>query len=281
MSEQIQSDSLESQLSNIESKIKELSEIIEHNNRPKPKGVLKKFLEYIFGNEWDNIKSDIQVRHTSIQEAKLGVEKIYLSHTSATQNNIALIDDPNMLAIAATDVFVQKAQSMLTCRGRWLVFWSILIIISVLIILGYSANFLYTKSLADFYPLGTIGTDITLHNMSRKTFVLLLVKSSSEGACIVAAVVLLIKLAIALLHEATVLFHRRHALRFGRLFVYMNHGNVNPKDLQKVFQWNNEFSTAFKNINTELPLESLVKLLKETSSLVKELKPESSEGGET
>ena len=67
------------------------------------------------------------------------------------------------------------------------------------------------------------------------------------------------------------MFHRRHALRFGRLYVYLIEGKVNFKDLEEAFKWNIDFTTAFKDIKADkmiqLPVAKLVDVMRD---LVKE-----------
>lgn len=78
------------------------------------------------------------------------------------------------------------------------------------------------------------------------------------------------------------LFSRRHSLRFGRLFVYLMSDKMTREDLEVIFNWNTEFSTAFKDIKAEditkspvtRAIEAPVEAFKVATELWKELKEE-------
>lgn len=58
----------------------------------------------------------------------------------------------------------------------------------------------------------------------------------------------------AFFHEGTKLRERRHALRFGRLYMYLKKDSFNVKEFEQVFDWNRDTATAFqqiKDISTE------------------------------
>jgi hypothetical protein len=113
----------------------------------------------------------------------------------------------------------------------------------------------------------------------------LILKSTTAGAFIVGIATFLVSLSRALLHEATVLYSRRHSLRFGRLFVYLMSEKMTREDLVAVFNWNAEFSTAFKDIQAENVAKSpLIKsmevpaeVIKSINELAKTLRPEKPE----
>ena len=100
----------------------------------------------------------------------------------------------------------------------------------------------------------------------------LVLKSSTVAAFMVGAIILLAQLSKAFLHEATVLYNRRHALRFGRLFVYLKKGDIELKDLQDAFKWNDEFSTAFKQMQMDnLAKSPLMKLIEAPAEVAKHI----------
>jgi hypothetical protein len=102
---------------------------------------------------------------------------------------------------------------------------------------------------------------------------LLVLKATTAGAIFGAAVYFAIALSRALLHEGTVLYSRRHALRFGRLYVYLTKGNVVFKDLEEAFKWNAEFTSAFKDITPEKASgHPAQRILEEIANIMKEIK---------
>lgn len=64
-------------------------------------------------------------------------------------------------------------------------------------------------------------------------------------------------LARAFFHEATVLFNRRHSIRFGRVHVYLKDGDMRHDELMDAFGWNFEPKSAFMKIRPELVTKSL------------------------
>lgn len=54
---------------------------------------------------------------------------------------------------------------------------------------------------------------------------------------------------------------RRHALRFGRLYVYLNQGQVELDKLQEAFQWNKEVITSFLDMKPEVITETIIQKL--------------------
>lgn len=90
----------------------------------------------------------------------------------------------------------------------------------------------------------------------------LILQNVTFAAIFFASLYFLVSLCRAYLHEATTLFDRRNALRFGQMFIYLKFAGVknpddlmklkeslNPLDLARAFGWKPEASTAFKDIN--------------------------------
>ncbi len=86
---------------------------------------------------------------------------------------------------------------------------------------------------------------------------LYILKATAGAACVFGAIYFLATLSRAFFHEATILFNRRHSLRFGRLCVYLAvKEKMSLKDLKDLFAWNAESSTAFKDIQADLVAKS-------------------------
>ena len=193
------------------------------------------------------------------------------------QNKVA-----DAMKLAATDIFVEKAQRFLTSRGRWLYAFGAFTSVAAMLVLLGGAYFVYTRD-----PLRLLNVASSAHNVSTAYLTVLVLKSTTAGAFLGAVAFFLVSLSRALLHEATVLFSRRHSLRFGRLFVYLMSDKMTRKDLEVIFNWHAEFSTAFKDIRaeqiTKSPLNKLidtpVEILKAARALAKnECKTRSEEG---
>ncbi len=181
------------------------------------------------------------------------------------------VSDPTRLA--AADIFVEKAQRILTARG--LILYRLALVTSLLAVtvLGLGAWYVYHLDvLRDL-----LHTEKSSESVSSAYLWVLLVKSTTAGAFVLAVAHFLISLTRAFLHEGTVLYSRRHSLRFGRLFVYLMSGKMTREDLEAVFNWNADVATAFRDIRADLiakapvakVLEAPVETLKATTELLK------------
>jgi hypothetical protein len=201
------------------------------------------------GNNWKKIAQEVYSRKSLI-----------LSSAKDLQEQTKIEES---IVLAATDVFVEKAQKLLTTRGRWLFAIGTFIAIISFASLLYAAHYIASSKLSDL---------LEGYKLDSKVLTWILIKSTSASAFIFAAIYFLVSLARALLHEATVLYNRRHALRFGRLYVYTKKGKVNLKDLESAFKWNAEFTTAFKDIQADKISKSIwMKVLELPSDTIKKL----------
>lgn len=202
--------------------------------------------------------------------------------------------------LAATDIFVEKAQVYLTWRARFLTIAGVAAALLSIVSLVSPAVLLINDSIvvnegeaksvdsaekdtmqvskylikklvqpAEYtviHPANAeqnqgahVGQDTlstrryTNKNQYNYIFYLLLLRSSSIGGAFVAAAGFLIYLSRSCFHEATILYNRRHALRFGRLFVYLKMSGdlFDLKELETAFKWTDEYSTAFKELKPE------------------------------
>jgi hypothetical protein len=181
--------------------------------------------------KWRKIASEVMGRKQLLLAAARDLQK----------NNV-----PHALELAATDIFVEKAQRFLTSRGRWLYGCGTATAAIAIGVLTYAAFYLWNKPMAEILP-GVRPADW----VSPGYIAILALKSTTAGAFLGGSAYFLASLSKALLHEGTVLFSRRHSLRFGRLFVYLKAKEMSREDLEKVFNWNAEFTTAFRDIQTE------------------------------
>ncbi len=157
------------------------------------------------------------------------------------------------MKLAATDIFVEKAQRTLSKRGLWLyIAGTFMALIAVGVLL--TATWVVYHS----DPNQLLGVKDSRAEVSAAYLTIVILKSTTMSGFIVGVVYFLVSLSRALLHEATVLYSRRHSLRFGRLFVYLMSDCMKREDLEAVFNWNAEFSTAFKDIRPEQVTKSLL-----------------------
>jgi len=192
------------------------------------------------------------------------------------------ISDP--MKLAATDIFVEKAQVFLTTRGRWLYIFGFCTSVFATFILLTAAWLVYDADTKDL-----LRVDHSSDNVSAAYLTMLILKSITAGSFVGAVAYFFVSLSRALLHEATVLYSRRHSLRFGRLFVYLKSDTMSREDLEMIFNWNTEFSTAFKDIKAEditkspwiRTIEAPIEVAKVLKELWKEIKEEREKQGKS
>jgi hypothetical protein len=148
--------------------------------------------------------------------------------------------------LAAADVFVEKAQVFLTERGDKLYRWGRNTAICAVIVMLCVGIFLTLTPVSTI--LSVLSPDEAVSNAYLAVVIL---KATTAGGFFAGVIYFLVSLSRAFYHEGTVLFSRRHSLRFGRLFVYLMSDTMRREDLEAVFNWNAEFSTAFKDIRPD------------------------------
>ncbi len=154
--------------------------------------------------------------------------------------------------LAAIDLFVEKAQLMLTRRGdrhRWLGQLTSVLVFEILLLAVIALLWLVQ------------------HASSTPTWqevVLRVASAASIAGVLLGAAFFMGSLSRAHLHEATTLYNRRHMLRSGRLFLYLKFSgaegqslervrrSLKVEDLERAFGGIHETSTAFKDIKTEV-----------------------------
>ena len=162
------------------------------------------------------------------------------------------------MEIAATDVFVEKAERALTGRSRRMRLMSKACLCFLGGVISLCLAVLLIPGILSSDSSSTGATLLSaLHNFALLGVLLGLVYLGAS-------------LLRAYLHEATVLENRVHSLRLGRLYVYLKLASVSNQELTKVrrqlsatdveriFGWNIESSTAFKDIRPEYMTKSTV-----------------------
>jgi hypothetical protein len=163
------------------------------------------------------------------------------------------IPDVNVYNLAATDVFVEKAQKAISGRAKVYLWVGGIVSMSVLALMGATTIYLYLHILKDLPA-----------SIEPLAFTIMIVRMVTIGALIGGIGYFLIGIARAFLHEGTALYERRHSLRFGRLYVYLTGGKVEFEELEAAFNWNKEIYTAFKDIRADKATKSVAQLIAET-----------------
>lgn len=194
---------------------------------------------------WANIKAEVQTREKIVAEiaAELKAKGFLAS-----------------MEIAATDVFVEKAEHALSTRSGKMRRMSraCLAFLGAIVVLGLAVLF------------GLVPGALARESGSTEATVLTALHNFAVIGIFLGLVYLGASLLRAYLHEATVLENRVHSLRLGRLYIYLKLASVSEDrlghmgdtfaaaDVERIFGWNIESSTAFKDIRPEYMTKSVV-----------------------
>lgn len=200
--------------------------------------------DYVSDIPWNEIKADVQMRESVVRDIA----------TKLRQKQVNAC-----MEIAATDVFVEKAERALTARSKKMKQLSLASLVFVILITGLTL-------LGLFQPLGLF----TYDGSTTQNAALSALHNFATLGVLLGLVYLGGSLLRAFLHESTVLENRVHSLRLGRLYIYVKLASVSSDelsdirakmeaaDIERIFGWNIESSTAFKDIRPEYMTRNLV-----------------------
>ncbi len=162
-------------------------------------------------------------------------------------------DDDALFRLAAVDLFVEKAQAVLTARARRMSR------------AGALSSLVAVAALTGLSGYIAIQAAQPAEQISQNELILHVVSAISLGAIVLVAVKYLIALARSFFHESVTLLSRRHALRFGRMYLYLNPGDVELQHLLDAFDWNRGGESSFLDIKPgeigQTPYSTLAKSL--------------------
>ena len=165
-----------------------------------------------------------------------------------------------LMRMVATDLFVEKAQRFLTERSDQSFKFGHIASFAIVPILIIAVCLVYISIQHELLPKDINGYILFLR----------LVQASTLATFVLVAVYILYDFARAFYHEGTRLRERRHALRFGRLYVYLKKDKFDIKEFEEIVDWNRDTTTVFqqlKNISTE---SLLVKLFSRSTDAIRE-----------
>lgn len=172
----------------------------------------------------------------------------------------------NVLVMAATDVFAEKAQRTLTDRANILIGIGVAVAVIALMCLVGGAVWILRQETDRLFSIETGVMELT-HHPNHYLGLIILQRITASGL-LLGAVYFLVMIARALLHEAMVLYGRRHSLRFGRLYVYSKLGHVNYEEMEKAFGWSSEHRSAFADIRGDKISKSIVQTIADVAKEV-------------
>ncbi len=167
-----------------------------------------------------------------------------------------------LLRMVATDLFVEKAQRFLTERASVLFRYGLITLALGIVVLASGGSL--TWSLLHATPTDLTGYQLTLR----------LVQSSAFAGFVLWGAFVLNSFSRAFFHEGTKLRDRRHALRFGRLYMYLTKDEIDAVELERVFEWNRDTVSEFQRIRDISPETLHMKLMSILPDLLKSLQSE-------
>jgi hypothetical protein len=191
-------------------------------------------------DEWSDAVEHVKKRRES------------LAQILDSKADAALIQQNSEFELAAIDLFVEKAQAMLTRRGddhRWLGIFTSWLVFEILL-----AAIVALLWLALHGAVQPRWEDVVIR----------IATTASIAGILLGAAFFMSALARAHLHEATTLYNRRHMVRAGRLFLYLKFlsdrrrplrkakNRLTVQDMEHAFGGLRETSTAFKDIKSEV-----------------------------
>ncbi len=254
----------------------------------------------------DNAKEIIFKRDVRLKEAVCELKKTFKGFTCSLDEKPEknLLTDEQIFFLSSTDLFVEKAQAVLTRRGKFLIRAGIVTMVGAFFLLtlgfvfaiigqntrvqnyfGYLAETFIPNnttaqtsqntpttnpnSIEEYLETPVYYPQYTKHPQYKELrkyepqigwqlLIYSLFKTLGITAYIYVSVKLLISLSRSFFHEGLSLFERRHALRFGRMYLYLKKGEVSEKWLETFFQWNKETKTSFLDMKPEVVTETLL-----------------------
>lgn len=205
---------------------------------------------------------------------KCAIKKLKEDTKQADGNGLKLEED-ELFFLASTDLFVEKAQLVLTRRGRILIFAGVASILMAVALLtgGFWIGFLPNDVLYSLFLKWGVPVQSQIHT-EVYIFAFNVFKAIASSAYIYVSVKIFISLARSFFNEGLSLFERRHALRFGRLYLYLKKGKVSEEWLTEFFQWNKETKTSFLDMKPDVLTETLLHKLVGVFSDLGKLPPE-------
>jgi hypothetical protein len=184
-------------------------------------------------DDWERISTEVKARQGLLKECAKSLGEVFP-------------DDRQLcITLATTDIFVEKAQLHLTRRARHKYVLAVIFSILSLALLGAFLVAAWQR-LDEFQWSQYHGIHWP------ETLLFLTLKIAASGVCF-AAIYFCAALTRAFLHEATILLNRRHAIRFGRLIVYLSRGQgLDIKTVMDAFGWNLETRSAFLGLKPDV-----------------------------
>jgi len=175
------------------------------------------------------------------------------------------LTEKQLFAIASTDLFVEKAQHVLSRRSKNLYLAGSATVVVTFILLLITAIFISCLILKGV-PLDILGYEVNVRGEvflvnSTHALILRIFQATALSALVLVGAKFLIGLGRSFFHEAESLRQRRHALRFGRLYVYLKRGDIELDKLQEAFQWNKDVYTSYLDMKPEVITETVIQKL--------------------
>lgn len=179
-----------------------------------------------------------------VSETMLRYEGIKLATKTFSGLDCNSIHENKAAMIVAADLSIERAQQFLNARARKFNLYGGAWAIASIVFLMYVYDDI-SNNILNFQEM----EENTLKNFSQINPTIITVKTITLGLVVGITEYFMIGLAKSCFHEAAKLRSQRHALRFGRFYLYQKEGALDFQEMDKAFRWNDDFSSAFRDEN--------------------------------
>lgn len=215
---------------------------------------------------YDERSMDLRLR---INELKNTVDRMKADSGYLNVERFPICNDKIKYLMACVDKFVDEAQQVLSTRAHAFYVFGTCAILGAIGILHYVGILAYDA----FHQYDML---LEPRHNATQYIVIRIFTSLAFAAAIYAIVKTLIYYGSSFFHEGTRLLDRRHALRFGRLYMYLKGSDYDFVELEGAFQWHMESQTIFQNISatkiTDNTFNQLIKSMSDLAGAVSKLK---------
>jgi len=200
------------------------------------------------------------------------IDKLYLAQCETGAVPVGT-DNLFKYLIACVDKFVDEAQQVLTSRAKSYYIFGTMSIIAAVGALVYAGLLAYESLSSIDQPLRP-GSLAVYH--PTQYVVMRIFSALAVATAIYAIVKTTLSYGISFFHEGTRLLDRRHALRFGRLYMYLKREKFEFEELEEAFQWHMDAQTIFQSISaskiTDGVFNQLIKSISDAAEAISKVK---------
>jgi hypothetical protein len=199
---------------------------------------IEHFRDLVDGRDYSIVMGELMLRYGAALDARDVVDKFMPT------GNGKDLEIPLGARLAITDVFTEKAIVQLTRRANAYAFFGLAMLLTFVMLSVYAFHHLtqdyYSDLIYTSYPIssadGSVDKRVQVHVLwTGYTFGLELSRHLAIGGILASGLYLCFSFAKSFIEEATLLYNRRHAIRSGRLAIWLKSGDVTSEDIARFF----------------------------------------------